>query len=239
MNAAPGQFVLLWLPGVDEKPFSVSGVDDAWIEITIKAVGPFTRAMMDVTEGTRLGLRGPFGHGFELRDPAILLGGGCGIAPIRYLADKMDKEKIDFDLLLGVRTKSDLMFCDHYRESDAWLVSDDGSLEHKGLVTDRLAEILKNRPTATIFAAGPEAMLLAIREIANTKGIPYQLSFERYMKCGIGLCGHCAMDGSGIRLCVEGPVLSEEDLQGITDMGLPHRDATGARREIAGLKLAR
>ena len=228
-HVAPGQFVLLWLPGVDEKPFSVSGVVDEFLEVTIKAVGPFSRAMMDLAAGQRIGLRGPFGRGFDPAGPAILVGGGCGVAPVRHLAREMARTGLEFELLLGARTATDLMFRDEYRRAGAWLVTEDGSLGTRGLVTDRLRELLAQGRHRHLFAAGPEGMLLAVREIADRHLVDYQLSFERYMKCGIGICGHCSMDGTGIRMCCEGPVLSRQDLAGITDLGLPHRDAAGAR----------
>ncbi len=228
-DVAPGQFVLIWLPGIDEKPFSVSSVDDNSLEITIKSVGPFTRAMMDVGVGQRIGLRGPFGRGFRPTGPAVIVGGGCGVAPVRYLAQEMARTGLEFELLLGTRTASELMFRDEYRRAGAWLVTEDGSLGTRGLVTDRLRELLAQGRHEHVFAAGPEGMLLAIRDLADQHLLDYQLSFERYMKCGIGICGHCCVDGTGIRMCSEGPVLSRGDLAGIEDLGLPHRDATGAR----------
>ncbi|MFH1530770.1 MAG: dihydroorotate dehydrogenase electron transfer subunit [Pseudomonadota bacterium] len=228
-DVAPGQFVLLWLPGIDEKPFSVSGVTDNFLEITIKSVGPFTRAMMDVEVGQRVGLRGPFGRGFRPVGPAVVVGGGCGVAPVRHLAQVMARTGVEFELVLGARTATDLMFRDEYHRGGAWLVTEDGSLGTRGLVTDRLRELLAQGHCEQVFAAGPEGMLLAVRDLAEEHLLDYQLSFERYMKCGIGICGHCCMDGTGIRMCTEGPILTRRDLAGVTDLGLPHRSATGAR----------
>jgi len=228
-DVAPGQFVLAWLPDVDEKPFSVSAIVDDFLEITVKAVGPFTRAMMDVSEGTLIGVRGPFGRGFQPAGPAVIVGGGCGVAPVRFLAREMARAGLEFEFLLGVRTAADLMFPDEHRRAGARLVSEDGSLGTRGLVTDRLRELLARERYEHLFAAGPEGMLLAVRDLAEEHLLDYQLSFERYMKCGLGICGHCAMDGTGIRMCCEGPVLSKQDLAGVTDLGLPHRDATGQR----------
>ena len=116
-DVSPGQFVLVWLHGVDEKPFSISSVDDNSLEITIKSVGPFTRAMMDVGAGQRIGLRGPFGRGFRPAGPAVIVGGGCGVAPVRYLAQEMARTGLEFELLLGTRTASELMFRDEYRRA--------------------------------------------------------------------------------------------------------------------------
>ncbi|MBM4371935.1 MAG: dihydroorotate dehydrogenase electron transfer subunit [Deltaproteobacteria bacterium] len=230
MDPVPGQFALLWLPGVGEKPFSFSDVGDDFLEITVRAVGPFTRAMMGVVPGDLVGLRGPFGRGFRIgTGPALLAGGGCGIAPLRHLAGEMTRRGVDFEMVLGVRTAEELMFPDDFRAAGAHLMTEDGSLGTRGLVTDRLRELLSLGLHREVFASGPEGMLLAVRDLAEQHLLDWQLSFERYMKCGIGLCGHCAMDGTGIRMCVEGPVLSRSELRGVTDLGLPHRDATGAR----------
>ena len=229
VEVTPGQFVLLWLPGVDEKPFSISGISDEFLEITIKAVGPFTKAMMGVEAGQRIGLRGPFGRGFRAVGPSIIVGGGCGVAPVRLLAQEMARDGTEFALLLGARSAADIMFRDEYERAGALLVTEDGSLGKRGLVTDQLEELIAQGRWEHLYAAGPEGMLLAIRDLADEHLLDYQLSFERYMKCGIGICGHCCMDGTGIRMCTEGPILSKKDLTGVTDLGLPHRDATGAR----------
>ncbi len=226
----PGQFVHIWLPGVDEKPFSVSDLTEKNMEITVRAVGPFTRALQLCKEGDRVGLRGPFGNRFHPAPDALLVGGGIGLAPIRFLARRCRAQGIPFRLLAGVRTASDLIFPEEYSADGATIVaSDDGSIGRKGIVTDFLPDLVKMGRISCIHSSGPEPMLLALRERALALGIPVQLSFERYMKCGIGICGQCCLDGSGIRLCVEGPVLSETQIAGVTEWGLPHRSASGRR----------
>ena len=83
----PGQFFMVWLPGVDEKPLSVSGRRNGRMELSVKAVGPFTEAMMKVEVGQVLGLRGPYGNAFQLCENALILGGGCGIASVSLKKD--------------------------------------------------------------------------------------------------------------------------------------------------------
>ena len=80
-----------------------------------------------------------------------------------------------------------------------------------------------------VYAAGPEVMYLPLLEILKRYDLPYEISFERYMKCGIGICGQCTLDGSGIRVCLEGPVLNREQIAHITEIGSVHRDASGRR----------
>lgn len=230
---SPGQFVMLWLPGVDEKPFSVSNILPDRMEITIRAVGPYTTALLQSLPGQYLGVRGPFGNGFTLIDRTLVVGGGCGVAPVRYLAKALEASGMSHRLVVGTRTAQDLMFREEYLHAGTDVATDDGSLGHHGLVTDLVRPLLAQGHYRCLAASGPEPLLLALRQLGLEHNVPVQLSFERYMKCGIGICGQCCMDGSGIRLCVEGPVLSEEQLAGITELGLPHRDATGQRKQSA------
>ncbi|NLI74997.1 MAG: dihydroorotate dehydrogenase electron transfer subunit [Candidatus Riflebacteria bacterium] len=234
LEAEPGQFVTVWLPGVDEKPFALSGRRPHALEITVKAVGPFTRRLLEARPGDRVGLRGPFGRGFSLTGGAVLVGGGIGNAPLRFLAQRLDEAGLPFSWLAGARQAADLPF-EAYLQRDprVRIFTDDGSAGTAGPVTVGLATALASGPAAVVCGAGPEPMLLALREAARRAGWRAELSFERYMKCGIGLCGQCCLDGSGLRLCVEGPVLDEAAMQGVTEWGLPHRGPSG-RRPSAG-----
>ncbi len=224
----PGQFVFAWLPGLGEKPFSISDHHGGEIELTIKALGPFSRAVMSLEVGDKLGVRGPYGSAFEVPGPAVLLGGGIGIAPIRFLARELERAGRSAPILLGAQRWDDHVFIDDFERLGARFATDDGSLGHHGFVTD-LLPVLQLEPATTLCACGPEPMLLGVRRAAADLDLPVQLSMERYMKCGLGICGQCCMDGSGVRCCVEGPVLDGELLAGITELGAKHRDGTGRR----------
>ena len=228
----PGQFVMVWIPGLDEKPFSVSDVREGVMEITAKAVGPFSRALMDCRPGDRLGLRGPFGRGFRLRDRGVVVGGGMGIAPLRYLVHRLEAEGHGCSILLGGRTAREVMFVGDFSRLGAQVATDDGSLGRQCLVTSLVEKQCREEPVEIIYGCGPEPMLVALKKLADRMGIDYQLSLERHMKCGIGICGSCCVDGSGICICREGPVLDKAQLDQVTDFGLPHRDATGARKAV-------
>ena len=225
----PGQFVNLWLPGVDEKPFSASNVTGDELEITICAVGPFTRAIMDCKPGDLLGIRGPFGRGFKARGPALLVGGGMGIAPVSYLATRLQAEGIPFTFAAGTRTADDFPFPSRLETFNTHFATEDGSRGTQGRVTQFLPGLIENRGFATLCGCGPEGLLIALKELAEKHNLHYQLAFERYMKCAVGICGQCCLDGSGIRVCTEGPILGPDELAHVTDLGLPHRDATGLR----------
>ena len=227
-DVAPGQFVNVWLPGIDEKPFSVSDRIGDEIELSVKAVGPFSTRLANAAVGDWVGVRGPYGHGFTLVADSVLVGGGIGIAPLRFLSRALAEEGLRHTLLFGVKSRGDLIFpADYVEATELW--SDDGSIGARGLVTVGLKAFLERAAPRVIYGGGPEAMLLAVRELAQKHQIPIQLSFERYMKCGFGICGQCCLDGSGIRLCVDGPVLTEKELAEVTELGLPHRKASGAR----------
>ena len=227
----PGEFVMLWIPGLDEKPFSVSDVSGGQIEITIKTFGPFSQALMNFRPGDRLGLRGPFGRGFRPRGKGLIVGGGIGIAPLRYLAHRMERDGLPFKTVLGARTAADLMFVENFRKLEAEFATDDGSFGEKGFVIPLAERLCAAEKFDVIYGCGPEVMLVALKKLADRIGCDCQLSLERHMKCGIGICGSCCVDGSGICICREGPVLDRAELDLITDLGLPHRDATGARKK--------
>ena len=230
-EAEPGQFVMLWIPGLDEKPFSVSDVREGKIEITAKAVGPFSRALMECRPGDRLGLRGPFGRGFRPRGRGLVVGGGMGIAPLRYLVHRLARDRASFRVALGARTASEMMFVGDFSKCGAEFATDDGTLGRQSLVTGLAARLCAEETFDVIYGCGPEPMLVALKKLADERGIDCQLSLERHMKCGIGVCGSCCVDGSGICICREGPVLDKAELDQVADFGRPHRDATGARKK--------
>lgn len=230
VDAQPGQFIMAWLPGIDEKPLSIAW--DNPLTVTVAAVGPFSRALHERQVGDLLGWRGPYGRPFRLdRDRgALLVGGGYGAAPLYYLAARAGAEGIPVTVALGARRADDLIFVNRFEALGVRLIlaTDDGSLGFQGYVTDavRAAGVLgEERPA--VYACGPEAMLVALHRICLELDLPGQLSVERYMKCGFGLCGQCALDD--ILTCVDGPVLTVEQLVGKADFGRFHRTTTGRR----------
>ncbi len=225
-----GQFINLWIPDIDEKPFSISDATDDLIEISVKAFGPFSQALMKCRTGDMLGIRGPFGNGFSFKNNALLIGGGIGIAPLRILAHQLHRNGYRFACLLGALNASELIFADEFEKTaQCYFTTDDGSKGAKGLVTDNLRDIIEKEKIEYIYAAGPEIMFVKIKELLDVLKLPYEFCMERYMKCGIGICGQCVLDGSGIRLCVEGPVVNHIELEEVTELGMPHRDAAGRR----------
>ena len=211
MEATPGQFVMAWLPGLDEKPFSLSGADP--IMIAVARVGPFTTAMHALAAGDRLWLRGPLGQGFLLCPGTLLLvGGGCGAAPLLYLAQVANQAGRAVHVVLGARTADGLFFQDRFSGLGCavHLATEDGSAGQKGTAIAAAAALLGqgNPEVDTLYACGPEAMLDAVRQLACAHHLPCQISYEAYMRCGIGVCGSCARNGWLV--CRDGPVRLED-----------------------------
>lgn len=231
-QATPGQFIMLWIPGVDEKPFAIVAREP--LTITVAAVGPFSRALHALNIGERVGWRGPFGHGFDLGGDGetLLIGGGYGVAALYFAASELRKQSRDVTVAMGGRTAQDLLFEERLCTLGARveIATEDGSRGVRGLVTDAAPEALMR--AKRILACGPEAMLAAVMRLALAKNIPAQLAVERYMKCGFGICGQCTL--SGKLVCMDGPVFTAKELSQLPEFGRVHRDATGAAHFFQG-----
>lgn len=208
-DAKPGQFVMAWLPGLDEKPFSLA--DHLPLTLTIAAVGKFSEAMHSLKIGDRVWVRGPFGRPFEtLGQRPVLVGGGYGVAPLAWLARQQlaalprSQEPI---AIIGGRTSQDIIGADKFKELGVpvLITTNDGSQGEKGLATAPVKRLLAEGAIDSICAVGPHGMLHALEELARTYQVPAQLSWEAYMGCAIGLCGMCEHD-DGSLLCIEGPI---------------------------------
>jgi dihydroorotate dehydrogenase electron transfer subunit len=211
-----GQFCMVWLPEIGEKPFSIAGADP--LAFTISDVGPLSHAVSKLGKGDRLWVRGPLGHGFELVGTShLLVGGGYGAAPLAYLAADALALGHDVAVCLGAKTTVQLIFADVFSKMGATvrLATEDGSSGTKGLVTESLLNALVWELPSTIYACGPTGMLMAVAAEAQNADVPAQLSFEGVMRCGVGLCGSCELPedicaklglAGGWLPCWDGPV---------------------------------
>lgn len=217
VNARSGQFVMVWLPRFDEKPFSL--VNSTPLTLMITAVGPFSRHMHKKKVGDRVWFRGPFGHGFNIEEShqrLALIGGGYGVAPLYWLAQHAIGKVQSVTSILGARRAKDVLYKEHFAQLDKntlsdhclYIATEDGSLGTQGRVTDVLEPKLAAGEIDSIFACGPDGMLVALEELSNRYGVTAQLSWEAYMRCAIGICGAC--DHRGQVLCIDGPVLSAD-----------------------------
>lgn len=205
LNFKPGQFIMAWLPGIGEKPFSLADND----LIVVKNVGPFTSRLFELKEGDYLWIRGPYGRGFEPKGKHIaLVAGGIGIPPLYALAKHYREDFEKITLIYGARSKDEFATLDVEKYVDEIVfTTDDGSLGIKGFPTDVLAE--RKDEFEQVYTCGPEIMMAKVLEIMDFKNV--QVSAERYMKCGIGVCGSCAL--GKYLVCKDGPVFYGEELK--------------------------
>jgi NAD(P)H-flavin reductase len=228
-HGAPGQFVMLEIPGFPAMPISVSRYRPDGLTLTIRSVGASTRAVTALEPGSQVGLRGPLGRGWPLAaldgNDVIIIAGGIGLAPLRPLIDHClrHRERIgSLRLFYGARTPGDILFRDELR---SWRQRDDFEV---GVIVDRadpswtgavgvvpqLLDQVAIAPThTTAYICGPEKMMSASwLELAGRGLMPEQvyLSMERHMECGVGLCGHCQL--GRFFVCKDGPVFSRREL---------------------------
>ena len=232
-KAQPGQFLMVWMPGLDEKPMCIVGGSP--VKISVAAVGDFTSALSKLKAGDKMSIRGPFGRGFSLAKSAksvLLVGGGYGVAALNFLAEQAVAADVKPVMVIGARNAADVIFKEQFKALgvEAFVSTDDGSEGFAGRAHE-LAEklIAEGRQFDCAYACGPELMMAAVAKVASANGIPSQLALERYMGCGIGICGKC--DAGGGLVCREGPVYSGEQALALVEFGKCHRDTMGHEKK--------
>ena len=240
----PGQFVMVWVPGIDEIPMSISECNDAgdW-SITVKRVGECTDAIFKLKKNDFIGIRGPLGNFFTLPSKKIekvyLVGGGTGIAPLRFLATKLNKLKIKIIIIEGAKVKNNLILSEKRSNSkkeasELIFCTDDGSYGQKGFASETFEKLINQESIElsskiAVYTCGPEKMMHSIFKVCEEKEIELQASLERIMRCGCGLCGLCAVDPIGLLVCKDGPVFNSKTLREMEDFGKYKRDLSGKK----------
>ena len=243
----PGQFIMVWVPGIDEIPLSISGCDNNgnWA-ITVKKVGECTNAMYNLRIGDYIGVRGPLGNHFILPTDAskkiFLIGGGIGMAPLKFLSTELTKRKIKHTIIEGSKIDNEIIFKDYFKVSktnysEVHYCTDNGSYGIKGVASDVFKEMVeklskKDLSNLIIFSCGPEMMLYKLFQVCQDYNIEFYASLERIMRCGCGLCGLCTLDPIGLLVCKDGPIFNLETLKEIKDFGKYQRDFTGKKINI-------
>jgi dihydroorotate dehydrogenase electron transfer subunit len=231
-SVTPGQFYMIWIPGIDEIPMSVSYISKDVKGITFRRIGEATQALYRLKTGENIGIRGPYGNGFRLQGKHLLfVGGGTGVAMLAPAVEEARKRKLSTTVILGVKTKKEVFFEERLRKSGAAVLvsTDDGSKGYKGFASELAQEILGKESIDAVYTCGPEIMMKTL--LSYCKKILFQASLERYMKCSIGLCGQCCI-GKGMRVCVDGPIFDGKTLQKCEDFGVYKRDAAGSKIPI-------
>jgi len=228
--SAPGQFVMVWIPGDDELPMSLSYTEGSSKGITVKAMGDTSRRILSIRVGETVGIRGPYGQGFDLTPRDILIvGGGSGAAVLAPAAQRARTAGASVTVALGATTERELLFAERFRGMGARVevATDDGSAGERGYVTGVASRLIREGRFEAVWTCGPEIMMRKVVEAAGGRGVPTFCAVERHMKCALGMCDACAL--GPFHVCTDGPVFEATRLSATTDFGRYHRDATGRR----------
>ncbi|MCK4952424.1 dihydroorotate dehydrogenase electron transfer subunit [Candidatus Bathyarchaeota archaeon] len=237
-ETSPGQYVMVWIPGIDEIPMSLLRELNKNLMIAVKSIGGASAALHELKKGDVLGIRGPYGHGFtSITGNIMIVGGGIGIAPLVPLTKNLANPPTKITFILGATTHEELLFLDKIRmelsKNDGRIIvaTEDGSFGFKGLATDPIEQLLKKQKFDMIFTCGPEKMMKKMFQLAEQYKTPIQASLERIMRCSIGLCGSCMI--GKFRVCKDGPVFSSEQLREVkNEFGTFKRDFSGIKVKI-------
>jgi len=180
-------------------------------------------------EGDLMGIRGPYGNGFSIKkdDKLLVTGGGAGVAAVMPVI-----RETGADMIIGAKSKDEIIMEREARKhsKNVWISTDDGSCGFKGNAVQLMKEKIAEKEYDTVVACGPEIMLYYVHKACDELKIKHQLSLERYMKCGAGLCGSCVMDGE--RVCMDGPVFRNEQIPFLKEFGRFKRDPSGAKVKL-------
>ena len=228
-EAQPGQFIMV-RPGDNlfpllRRPISIHSVRDGVVEIYFQRAGIGTTLLGQKDQGDFLDIIGPLGKGFRLElsgteKQAALIGGGRGIAPLYFLANRLRDLGANPLVFYGGKSQADIPLEKKFTEDnfDVRVSTDDGSKGFKGFVTDLFQAALRDLSPSRIFGCGPEAMMMKAASIAREKNIPAEFSLESIMGCGFGACWGCVRkirSGTGeewSKICEEGPVFGSDDI---------------------------
>ena len=237
LDHRPGQFVEVSFLGVCEAPISISSSpsrSNGIFELCVRKAGDVTSALHRLAPGDKIGIRGPYGHGFPIErfrgKDMLFAPGGLGLAPARSLINQVLDERAQFErviILYGARTPSELLFKDELKrwgerdDVELYLTVDRGDETwdgHVGVITTLFKDISVNPRNTVAVTIGPPVMYRFVLMEMLGKGIPegnIWLSLERRMKCGVGKCGHCQINN--VYTCQSGPVFSYRDIKGLEE----------------------
>lgn len=226
-NTKPGQFLEIRCSKANEpllrRPLSAHRILDDGVELLYEVVGPGTERLSGKAAGEYLDVVGPLGNGFNIpsdKRPAILVGGGVGVASLFALAEKISAKKAGSYAIIGAKKAQGVLCEKELKRMGCFVMvsTEDGSRGRKGYATDILRHLLKviNCQTSGIYACGPHPMLKAAAHIADLSDIPCQVSLDERMACGIGVCLGCPVKvktkGVYKMVCKEGPVFNAEEI---------------------------
>ncbi len=237
INPRPGQFIMLWVPGIGEIPLSVSDYlrDLRLLELIVARVGKVTTYIHEhYREGTIVAIRGPYGNGFSLikEGRPLVVAGGSGLAPFPLLLRALRRFGVNADVLVGFRSASEMFHIPKLRGLSRRLIiaTDDGTYGIPGLIPDVLKrKHVRLEDYDVVYVCGKEPMIAEVVKLCHEMGIRCEASLERLMKCGIGVCGACVLDEAGLRVCKDGPVFEGSILVDLEDFSRFWRDHDGRK----------
>ncbi len=231
----PGQFIMMKVSEnydpLLRRPMGVYKISDfegrPSVELLYQVVGKGTASMSKMKKGTKVDLLGPFGNGFKIPQQikeAVLVAGGVGVAPLVILAEHLVKEipKLKIHLFIGGKSKNDILCLSDFEKLNAEIsiATEDGSLGIQGLVLDPLEKFIvnKNFSNVSFFACGPSGMLKELTKLTIGNNIYCQVSLDRRMACGFGVCLGCVIkvitekDEAYKNVCTDGPVFDAKEV---------------------------
>lgn len=224
-SAQPGQFVNIYFSDqirIFPRPFSIAGATDEFLTLIYRVVGVQTSQMAGWKIGQTVKILGPLGNQFTVDvsvDNHVLIGGGVGVAPLIFLADKILQGGIEPQFFLGVKNRDEMPDGKLFGQLQVFHASsDDGSIGFHGTVVDNFLSHLPGiKKSVAIYACGPEKMNAALAQLAGERRYDCQISFERLMACGLGLCQGCTVKKNStdaetgyLLVCKDGPVFRSD-----------------------------
>lgn len=232
--AKPGQFGMIWVPGVDEIPMSLlPSTHSSTVKITVKRRGNGSGGLLKLMKGDLIGIRGPYGEGFTYagEKKALLIGGGTGTVPLVAMLRNIATHGTRCSFVLGARTSRELLFVDEIKQltnhtgGELTITTDDGSRGRRGLASDEAKQLIQPHSFNRIYTCGPEPMMKRVIDFAAHAHIPAEAGLERMFKCGSGICGSCCI--GPYLVCKDGPVFNSAVLTKLSEFGKSTRNASG------------
>ena len=219
----PGQFVQVRIDGSTEtflrRPISIHDVDYERnsFKMLVQVVGKGTETLSNLRPGDSVNVVYPLGNSFSIPsngEKVILIGGGCGIAPLLYLGRYLSGKGFTPDILLGFRNRSRIIEYEEYEKvGRVYVTTEDGSEGEKGFVTGH--SVLSAVTYDRVYCCGPDSMMKAVASYSRDRNIFCEVSLENLMACGIGVCLCCVVDtvNGHVCSCTDGPIFNINDLK--------------------------
>ena len=221
-KAKPGQFLMLWIPQIDEIPLSIMNTEGNHVSVTVKNVGDATHHLHQMKTGDTIGVRGPFGNHFTPNNGKVLLvAGGTGTAPLLFLAKQLAVRAKRLSFIVGAKTRNELLFLNQFEPlctEPPTATTEDGTYGLKCLAAQPLEALFAEKEKEKfdmVYACGPERMIRQVFNLTEEHHVTMEASLERLMRCGIGICGSCMI--GKYRVCKDGPVFNSPRLRQVKD----------------------